>query len=473
MIHENDGKASIDRRDWMKAAALGGGALMAGTAVAEERKSPDAKKVRGVIFMVSDGMSPGIVTLAEAFSQRALRKGTFWYELLSHPAANHGLMDTASADSLVTDSAAASSSWGCGQRVNNGSLNFSPDGKALTPIAAILKEKGVRTGLVTTATITHATPAGFAASARSRGDEQGVATQYLNRVDVLLGGGAPFFSASSREDGRDLFAEYASAGYGIARSRDELLKSKDGKLLGIFSRGHLPFTIDRDHNETTAAAVPTLAEMTRAALERLLPGDTPFLIQIEGARVDHAAHLNDIGALLWDQLAFDDAAATATAMTSDRDDILIVLTSDHGNANPGLNGIGSAFTGNEQALAKVLGMKASYERLFAEWRKTEGGTVPQLTALVEELLGITLKTEEASALLERLAGRSAPEWSRNFTNPEGLLGKLLGNHTGIGWTGISHTSDPTIVTALGPQSERFSGLVKNTDVFRHLRETLG
>ena len=66
----------------------------------------------------------------------------------------------------------------------------------------------------------------------------------------------------------------------------------------------------------------------------------------------------------------------------------------------------------------------------------------------------------------------------NFSNnslekSEGLLGQFIGNHTGIGWTGTNHTSDPTPVSAIGPQSERFSGIVKNTDVFRHLVEILG
>ncbi len=473
MTHNQGGDTAIDRRNWIKATALGGTALAAGTSMAAEPGASAPKRVRGVIFLVSDGMSPGVLTMAEAFSQSARKCGTRWWNLLSRPDSSHGLMDCASANSLVTDSAAAASAWGCGQRVNNGAINFSPDGKELTPIAAIAKKNKARIGLVSTATITHATPAGFAASVRSRGDEDGIAEQYLNRVDVLLGGGSGFFDPKVRKDGKDLFANFAAAGYGVVRNRKAMLDSRETKLLGTFTRGHLPYTVDRNHDEAMAAAVPTLAEMTRVALERFLPGDEPFLLQVEGARVDHAAHLNDIAGLLWDQLAFDDAVAAAMTLTADREDILIVVTSDHGNANPGLNGMGGGYSGSNQAFERIGGLEASHERLFGEWKKQGAGSAAGLTSLVSERLGISLKSEEAAALIESFSQRPIIEWNEQLSNPEGLLGQIVGNHTGIGWTGTTHTSDPTIVTALGPRSHRFSGLVKNTDVFGYLSEMLG
>ena len=181
--------------------------------------------------MVSDGMSPGVLTLAEAYSKLTRRRGTQWWSLLNDRNAARGLMDTASANSMVTDSAAASSAWGGGQRVNNGSINVSTDGREITPIAAILRRKGARIGLVSTATITHATPAGFASSVSKRGDEDDIAPQYLGRVDVLLGGGSGHFSKKDRLDKRDLSEDFAKAGYGIVRTRDALLAAREEKLL--------------------------------------------------------------------------------------------------------------------------------------------------------------------------------------------------------------------------------------------------
>jgi alkaline phosphatase len=388
--------------------------------------------------------------------------------------AARGLMDTASANSLVTDSAAASTAWGGGQRVNNGAINTTPDGRALEPIAEVLRSKRrVRVGLVTTATVTHATPAGFAAVAASRSSEADIAPQYLGRVDVILGGGSGFFDAGERPDRRDLRGEFVKAGYETVATRDELLAAKGPRLLGTFTRGHLPFSIDRDHDASLAKRIPTLEEMTRTALSRFLEGDEPFLLQVEGARIDHAAHLNDIGGLLGDQLAFDDALRLVLAMTAGHPDVLVVATSDHGNSNPGLNGMGSAYGESTPRFSRIAKFKASHERIFAEWNRKRGAGDKDLVSLVRDTLGVTLNGPELEALSNVMQRQPVTEWNHQLEKPEGLLGQFIGNHTGIGWTGTTHTADPTLITALGPQAQRFGGMVVNSAVFGHLVEMLG
>lgn len=467
----------IARRDWMKAAGITGAAtLLSGPSLLSADPVSNGKpatKVRGVIFMVSDGMSPGVLSMAESFSHMTRQKGTRWWSLYNDRNAARGLMDTASANSLVTDSAAASSAWGGGKRVNNGSINVDPDGKSITPIGEILHKKNARVGLVSTATITHATPAGFAASTPKRGDEDEIASQYLNRVDIALGGGSGHFSAKDRGDKRDLSGEFAKAGYGVVSNREGLLAAREEKLLGTFTRGHLPFTLDRMHNEAMAAAVPTLSEMSTAALNRFLPGDKPFILQIEGARVDHAAHLNDIAALLYDQLAFDDALATVLALTEKHNDILVVVTSDHGNGNPGLNGMGGSYEKSTRRFGRVANCTSSYERLFSEWKREKKDDTKNLTKFIKQHLDFTLTSEESEALLNIFHKNPVIEWNEQLAKPEGLLGQFAGNRMGVGWTGTTHTSDYTITSAYGPQSDRFSGIVKNSDVFGHLVEMLG
>lgn len=464
----------IARRDWLKAASFASAAtLLTGTGMSAEPTGAPAKKVRGVIFMVSDGMSTGVLNMAEAFSHTTRKKGTRWWSLYNDRAAARGLMDTASANSLVTDSAAASSAWGGGHRVNNGSINVTPDGKEVSPIAEVLKKNDVRIGLVSTATITHATPAGFASTCSKRSDEDGIAEQYLNRVDVALGGGSGHFSAKDRGDKRDLSGDFAKAGYEVVGTRDQLLAAKGEKLLGTFTRGHLPFTLDRSQNEAMAAAVPTLEEMSKAALSRFLSSGKPFLLQIEGARIDHAAHLNDIGALLHDQLAFDDTLATVLTMTSQFDDILVVVTSDHGNSNPGLNGMGGSYTESDKKFARVANCKASYEKIFSDWSKKKNQDTGELVKFIKANLDFTLKKEEATALSEIFQKHPVIEWNEQLAKPEGILGQIAGNRFGVGWTGTTHTCDSTLVSAFGPQCDRFSGIVKNSDVFGHFVEMLG
>ena len=117
------------------------------------------KKAKNIIFMVSDGMSSGTLNLANMYSNRILGKTSNWIQLYIDNKVSRGIMDMASASSIVTDSAAASSSWGGGARVNNGSLNISPSGEENLPIWQKFKLKGKKAGCVTTVPITHATPA--------------------------------------------------------------------------------------------------------------------------------------------------------------------------------------------------------------------------------------------------------------------------------------------------------------------------
>ena len=126
------------------------------------------KKAKNIILLVSDGMSTGTLNMADLFLNRKYGKGSNWIQLYKDNRVSRALMDTASASSIVTDSAAASSSWGGGFRVNNGSLNVGPDGKPHLPIWQKFKKTGKMAGCVTTVPITHATPAGFCVNSKSR-----------------------------------------------------------------------------------------------------------------------------------------------------------------------------------------------------------------------------------------------------------------------------------------------------------------
>lgn len=456
----------IGRRNWLKTTSFGTLAAVFGTADSGAKPPAGAQTLKGIILLVSDGMSPGVFTLAEAFSQSSRGKGTRWWKLWNDATASRGLMDTASANSMVPDSAAAASAWGGGRRVHNGVINMTPDGQRVEPISTALRQAGVKLGLVTTTRITHATPAGFATSVPNRGMEDEIARQYLDQAEILLGGGAMHFE----KDG--LIPQYERAGYTVLRDRAALLGSRDEKLLGLFGGNHLPYSIDHRNDPQAMAKVPTLAEMTTAALDRFLKGDSGFLLVVEGGRVDHAAHLNCIAGVLHDQLAFDDAVAAALDRTAGREDILVVVTSDHGNANPALNGMGDRYEQSDAKFAHVAKLAISHEQFIRRWRGEQGGTIAAFRGFVETHLHFTPTEREVEALHESLRGSETEDWNHQHRNAEGLLGQIAGNHTGIGWTGVTHTSDPTLVSAKGPGADRFAGLVVNTDVNRHLKELL-
>ncbi len=435
-------------------------------------------KPKHIIFMVSDGMSLGVPTLAEAFS-RLLGKGeTNWHALARRPETVHGFFDMASLNSIVTDSAPASSSWGTGSRIFNRVINVLPDGTALQPIAHAVKASGRSMGLVTTATITHATPAGFAAVSQNRDDEALIATQYLNLVDVLLGGGLGFFDPEVREDTRDLLGEYKQAGYAVLKNRSELTAaSGQKKILGLFDPHFLPFTVDWNNSTALQQRVPTLAEMSTLALQSLRQNPNGFLLQIEGARVDHAAHANDPAAILWDQLAFDAALGVALDFVRSNPDTLLIVTSDHGNSNPGLNGMGKEYSQSNACFARLKDFRASTLLMLSDLQRivrvTKTVKPEEVLARVKDGTGLTLAPEQAQALADLLTNKPVSVGNQQHANFVGLLGEFTGNHTGIGWTGTTHTADYTPILALGPGAEGYHGLRLNTDSYPHLTGLMG
>src|SRR5690606_18820830 len=166
----------------------------------------------------------GALSMANMLSERRDGRLCEWISLYHQDVVTRALMDTASADSLVTDSAAASSSWGGGVRVNNGMLNVAPDGSRPQPILQKFKAAGKKVGCVTTVPITHATPAGFCVNSDNRSDQPGIALMYHDlRFDVMMGGGSEFFSADKRQDKQDLFDTFSKSGFQVAKTREEMI----------------------------------------------------------------------------------------------------------------------------------------------------------------------------------------------------------------------------------------------------------
>ncbi|MEZ0295504.1 MAG: alkaline phosphatase [Candidatus Methylacidiphilales bacterium] len=469
-------------------------ALLPGTALGQTTTggSSTPSRPKNIIFMVSDGMSLGVPVLAEQFSQMVRRTGTQWHQLIRQPATTgQGFFDMSSLNSLVTDSAAASTSWGGGSRVLNGAINSLPDGTAMAPILRLAKDCGVRTGLVTTATVTHATPAGFGASVTRRGDEPDIAPQYKGVVDVIMGGGRPFFEAGTRVDKRDVTGEFRTDGYSVLHSRSDLLAARgQSKMLGLFYGSHMPYTIDHRNDPKLLESVPTLAEMTEHALHALKNAPQGFLLQVEGARIDHAGHANDAGSILWEQLAFDDAVGVALAFAMEYPDTLVVITSDHGNSNPGLNGTGGSYAKSNDCF-RALGLaKASYDKMgksivkelvTAMAKSGKPALKPEVTAenakLIQQCvlggLGLELVPEDGLAILRALSGEKVECRAGQKANMAGLMGDIMSNYNGIGWTGTSHTSDYTTILTVGPGREALYGLHQNTDAFALMAEVFG
>lgn len=150
-----------------------------------------------------------------------------------------------------------------------------------------------------------------------------------------MGGGQRYFDPKLRIDHKDLCATFRSKNYNIVTKKDQLKSNNNNEpLLGLFSEEALPYEIDRQSNKELFKNIPTLKEMTEAALENLKGSANGFVLQVEAGKVDWAAHANEAATLLYDQIAFDDAIEAAIKFAKEDGETLVIIASDHGNANP-------------------------------------------------------------------------------------------------------------------------------------------
>ncbi len=460
----------ISRKDFLKTGALSALTIPAmglprATQAAPAKKSYDGD-AKNVIFIVADGMSHGTFALGDLVKSRQYGQHLHWTQLYNQTERpyHRGLMDMASANSIVTDSAAAASSWGSGQRINNGGINWSTEGKPLRSILPIFRDAGKKTGLVTTTRMTHATPASFATAVSSRNFEDQIAEQYLEaKVDVLMGGGHRHFAADRRDDGKDLYGEFRKAGYTIARNKSEMMSaSSSDPILGIYSDSHLPYTTDHKTDAELASNVPTLAEMTVSALERLDSHPDGFILQIEGGRVDHAAHGNDVSGLIYDMIAFDDAVGEVLAFTENRDDTLVIITTDHGNANPGINGAGPGYSNAPLMLDQLHNFRHTNEWVF--YNLPEEPTAGQVRELLMEATQLDLAEMDIEMVMKAMKGELATPYRAERT-ASSVLGKVLANYVSVNFIGDVHTGDYVELAVLGPGMDRMDSFTRNTELF--------
>jgi alkaline phosphatase len=450
------------RRDFLKFAGLGSLVFGAGSARAlgadgREASANSAKRqAKNVIFMVSDGMCFSVLTAAQTYLTRAEKRSSNWMKMYAERPVVRSLCETDSASGIVTDSAAAASCWGIGERIDNGVINITQDGRKPVTLVQKMNAARKRCGLVTTTTATHATPAGFAATVAKRSDQKAIAAQYLERgVDVVLGGGTQYFS-------EDLVAAYRKAGYGVVLNRGQLL-ADGGKapLLGLFSKSHIPFEIDRLNSAELQASTPTLSEMTKVALQRLGSAPEGFFLVVEGGRVDHAAHANDGAAAIREQVAFDEAIATVLAFVDKNPDTLLIVTTDHGTGGFNVNGLGNedffttepAYSESTPAFDRLTGFTSSLELLSL---RTKGAGLEDFLAAAEKATGLKFKDDDRAKI----------------TSTKTLAAALM-KYTSIGWTSNNHTGEMVEFSAYGPGSQLFTPHLRNDQVHAKILRATG
>jgi len=255
-------------------------------------------------------MGTGQVAAARAWLGRPLLFETF-------PFATS--LDTTPAGSEITDSAAGATAMATGRRVAHGviSREIPGSGSNLVTAAEILAARGRRIGLLTTSYMVDATPAAWLAHTSSRYDYTSIAAQYLSAssLDVVLGGGT-LPSA----------AEWGAVGFTVVTNSSSLATAVANgatRIASAFDVGVIPYEYDG------LGHCPSLAAMTRAALAVLGQHPEGMFLMIEGGRIDHAAHANDLVRCIHEVVGLEAATREVLHWAATRDDVLVLVTADH------------------------------------------------------------------------------------------------------------------------------------------------
>lgn len=327
---------------------------------------PNKNQAKNVILFVGDGM--GISTLTAARILEGQMKGEPGEEgLLSFETFPYtALVKTYNVDAQVPDSAGTATALNTGVKTRVGAINTGPlqpqrtctniAANTLKPITYYAEQTGMSTGVVSTARLTHATPATVYAVSPIRDWEANVdmpetgtegcrdiAQQILgdlggNGLEVALGGGRTNFlpegaEGGRRTDGRNLTSEWTSSDEDAVyvTDRTSMLSvdtAKTTKLLGLFDDSHMDYELDREERPSTPQVQPSLSEMTETAIKMLSKNDNGFYLLVEGGRVDHAHHAGNAQRALRDAIALSDAVRKAMEMV-DLSETLILVTADH------------------------------------------------------------------------------------------------------------------------------------------------
>jgi alkaline phosphatase len=445
-----------------------------------------------VFYFIGDGLGASQRQFSEFFLQE--KTGNPSATLLMNTFDIAGINSTYAADTLITDSAAAGTALASGIKTNKGVIGKNTAGQDVKTLMEAAEEHGRATGIITTTRLTHATPAAFCSHNISRNNENEIAVDMLDSgVDFIAGGGIRHFIPqaaemtdpdatgraikSKRIDDQDLVQAFADKGYDTfigmpgAQAFHQTDFSKTDKVFAAFTYTHLPYEIER---VSQYPDVPSLAAMTRAAVDSLSRDPDGFFLMIEGGRIDHAAHANDPTGVIHDTLAFDHAIREAWAfLQRHREDTLIVVVGDH---ETGGMGLGMDAMGYKLNMAALLNTKVSVEDTLAYGEGQYKGDRQAYLAFLADRFGLDNLTDDETARLEKAmadadAGQTAGYYK---VNPAALTAAhLLSERANINWTTTIHTATMIPMSATGVEANRFSGWKDNTQIALTMAGLLG
>ena len=444
---------------------------------AQQQYRTPVRPTKNVILMIPDGTSVGVISAAR------------WYQIYNQLGGDRlaidpyicGTVKTFSLNAPIGDSAPTTSCYmtGVPQRAGNVSIYPLVDPKndlvalnsalSYQPLVTILEamkyEQKKAAGLVVTVEFPHATPADCASHHYNRGKYEYLAPQIAhNNLDVVFGGGSAFVSEDMKQYFRANGTTYIQNDLAAFRAFDS-----NEKLWALFADVALPFDLDADTTK-----IPSLAEMTKKAIDQLSKNENGFFLMVEGSKVDYAAHGNDAIGCITEYLAFDKAVAVALEFAKTNGETTIIIVPDHGN---------SGFTIGNRDLENYS--KATLDDLFgnvSKYKRTSNGLEEMLLkadssefrGIFKEYTDIDLTDEEMELLLSSKNYKENDYMkASNSVNMGSSIVKIMNSRTYFGFTTGGHTGEEVFLAVYHPQGDIPIGMNTNVELNQYLFDVSG
>ena len=268
------------------------------------------KKPKNIILLIGDGMGLSQVSASLYFGEKESNFEKF---------SVIGLCKTSSSSDLITDSAAASTAIASGIKTYNGAIGVTSDSLSIKTIVEQISPSGISTGLISTSSITHATPASFYAHVTSRSLQEDIAAQLVtSEIDFFAGGGIKFFN--ERKDKQNLMIPLKEQGFEVSTTKLPITIS-DKKQAILLSKKGMP-TMEEGRGDF-------LPNATKLALEYLSKNEEGFFLMVEGSQIDWGGHDKNGNYLITELIDFDKAIGVALDFAQQNEETLVIVTADH------------------------------------------------------------------------------------------------------------------------------------------------
>lgn len=386
-----------------------------------------------------------------------------------------GLVRTYSADAAIADSAPAGTAMATSFKSHTGYVAVLPDianmygspsmssGDEKKPLATILeaaKIAGKSTGIVATSNIQHATPADFSSHFYNRGNYELLGEQQVyNGIDVVLGGGSKYLKKENRIDKEDMIGELKNLGYDVVYTKEDMEKSTNTKLWGLFADDAMSYELDREKLTPTE---PSLENMTEKALNLLSKNNKGFFLMVEGSKIDWASHANDPVGVISDVLAFDKAVEKALEFAKKDGNTVVIVAADHGNGGLTIGNRDTSKNYDKLPLSAFIDplKKAS---LTGEGLETKLNADRSNTKeVMKEYFGVAdLSDDELASII------NAKKGEMNYA-----VGPIISKRALLGWTTNGHTGEEVPLYVYHPKNIRPTGVIQNSDIGKYMSEVL-